>query len=145
MTRTEKTEMKKTGMMRRGGRAAVIGALGLASVALAAAPVFAKGSVDITAPHTAQVGKAITVQAHGGDDSAGYLHQLCLEENGFGEGWHQENCSAAVKGDARVTAQGTSARRGDLKFRAVLYGLTNPHDQKPVRLHTSDVVTVQVR
>ncbi|MFG2833115.1 hypothetical protein ACGFWI_37685 [Streptomyces sp. NPDC048434] len=132
-------------MKARGGRVAAIGALGLASVALAAGPAFAKGSVDITAPHTAQVGKTITVKAHGGDDSAGYLHQLCLEENGFGEGWHQENCSAAVKGDARVTAHGTSARRGNLQFRAVLYGLTSTHDHHPVRLNASDVVTVHVR
>ncbi|MFQ6143714.1 hypothetical protein ACLMNJ_11630 [Streptomyces seoulensis] len=139
------TRTKKTGMTARGGRAAVIGALGLASVALAAAPAFAKGSVEISAPRTAQVGKTITVTAHGGDDSAGYLHQLCLEENGFGEGWHQETCSAAVRGDAKVTAKGASARRGDLRFRAVLYGLTSKHDQKPVRLHASDVVTVHVR
>ncbi len=139
------TRTKKTGMRTRGGRAAMVGALGLAAVTLAAGPAFAKGNVDITAPHTAKVGKTITVSAHGGDDSAGYLHQLCLEENGFGEGWHQENCSAAVKGDAKVTARGTAARRGDLQFRAVLYGLTSTHDQHPVRLHASEVVTVQVR
>ncbi|MFI6475384.1 hypothetical protein ACIBL5_34710 [Streptomyces sp. NPDC050516] len=139
------TRTKKTGRKSRGSRVAVMGVLGLASVALATAPAFAKGAVDVAAPHTAQVGKTITVKAHGGDDSAGYLHQLCLEENGFGEGWHQETCSAAVKGDARVTAQGTSARRGNLQFRAVLYGLTSTHDQKPVRLHASDVVTVHVR
>ncbi|WP_328315631.1 hypothetical protein [Streptomyces sp. NBC_00388] len=140
MSRTE-----KTGLKARSGRIAVIAALGLASVALATAPAFAKGAVEITAPRTAQVGKGITVTAHGGDDSAGYLHQLCLEENGFGEGWHQETCSAAVRGDARVSAHGTSARRGSLKFRAVLYGLTSAHDQHPVRLHASDAVTVHVR
>ncbi|MFE9118234.1 hypothetical protein [Streptomyces sp. NPDC007172] len=150
MTRTKKTD--RTGMKTRGGRLAVIGALGIAtgalclsSVTLAAAPASAKGAVEITAPHTAQVGKTITVKASGGDDSAGYLHQLCVEENGFGEGWHQETCSAAVKGEARVTAQGTSARSGTLRFRAVLYGLTGAHDQHPVRLHSSDVVTVRVR
>ncbi|WP_327228558.1 hypothetical protein OG301_00485 [Streptomyces platensis] len=139
------TRTKKTGVKMRGGRVAVVGALGLASVTLAAGPAFAKGGVDITAPRTAHVGTTIRVTAHGGDDSAGYLHQLCLEEKGFGQGWHQENCSAAVKGDARLTAHGTSARRGDLQFRAVLYGLTSPHDQNPVRLHASDVVTVHVR
>ncbi|MEU6555189.1 hypothetical protein ABZ915_33650 [Streptomyces sp. NPDC046915] len=139
------TRTKKPGMRARGGRVAVIGVLGLASVTLAAVPAFAKGNVDITAPRTAQAGKTITVTAHGGDDSAGYLHQLCLEENGFGEGWHQETCSAAVEGDARVTAQGTAARRGDLEFRAVLYGLTSRNDQHPVRLHASDVATVHVR
>ncbi|MEW2439474.1 hypothetical protein AB0952_35925 [Streptomyces caniferus] len=139
------TRTKKTGVMTRGGRVAVIGALGLASVTLAAGPAFAKSNVDITAPRTAQVGKTITVKAQGGDDSAGWLHQLCLEEKGFGEGWHQENCSSAVEGDAQVTAHGTSARRGDLQFRAVLYGLTSAHDQDPVRLNASDVVTVHVR
>ncbi|WP_328306698.1 hypothetical protein OG432_00985 [Streptomyces sp. NBC_00442] len=146
MTRTNTSGTSgKSGMKARAGRVAVIGALGLASVSLAVAPAFAKGAVEITAPHTVQVGKTITVTAHGGDDSAGYLHQLCVEENGFGEGWHQETCSTPAKGDARVTAQGTSARGGDLRFRAVLYGLTSKHDQKPVRLHASDVVTVHVR
>ncbi|MFB7504816.1 hypothetical protein [Streptomyces broussonetiae] len=139
------TRTKKTGTKARGGRVAVIGALGLAAVTLAAVPAFAKGDVDITAPHTAHVGKTITVTAHGDDDSAGYLHQLCLEEKGFGEGWHQEACSAAVKGDARVTAHGKAAHRGNLEFRAVLYGLTSKHDHHPVRLHASDVVTVHVR
>ncbi|PWI41293.1 hypothetical protein [Streptomyces sp. ICBB 8177] len=138
------TRTKTNGLRARGGRAAVIGALGLASLTLAAAPAFAKGAVDITAPHTAHVGKTITVTAQGNDDSAGYLHQLCVEENGFGEGWHQENCGAAVKGEARVTAHGTSARRGNLEFRAVLYGLKNAHDPHPVRLHTSSVATVRV-
>ncbi|MEV0845678.1 hypothetical protein AB0J21_07285 [Streptomyces sp. NPDC049954] len=84
-------------------------------------------------------------KAHGDDDTAGNLHQLCLEENGFGQGRHQETCSTPAKGDARVTAQGTSARRGNLRFRAVLYGLTSKHDQKPVRLAASEVVTVRVR
>ncbi|CCB75954.1 exported protein of unknown function [Streptantibioticus cattleyicolor NRRL 8057 = DSM 46488] len=132
-------------MKARGGRVAVLGALGLASVALAAGPAFAKGTVDITAPHTAHVGKTITVKAQGNDDSAGFLHQLCIEENGFGEGWHQESCSTPAKGAAKVTAHGTSARRGDLKFRAVLYGLTSKKDHHPKRLHASDVVTVRVR
>ena len=139
------TRTKKTGMKAWGRRGAVIGALALASVTVAAVPAFAKRSVDITAPRTAHVGKTITVTAHGGDDSAGYLHQLCLEENGFGEGWHQENCSAVVRGDTRVVAHGTSAGRGTLRFRAVLYGLTSKNDRHPVRLHTSDVVSVHVR
>ncbi len=139
------TRTKKTGYTARGGRLAVIGALGLAAVTLAAVPAFAKGSMEITAPHTAKVGKAFTVKADGGDDSAGYLHQLCLEENGFGEGWHQETCSAVVKGDARTAAKGASARSGSLKFRAVLYGLTSRHDQHPKQLHVSKVVTVRVR
>ncbi|MFJ2738227.1 hypothetical protein ACIO3O_01015 [Streptomyces sp. NPDC087440] len=139
------TRTKKTGRGTHGRRMALIGALGLASVTLAAGPAFAKGTVEITAPDTAHVGKTITVTAHGGDDSSGFLHQLCLEENGFGQGWHQETCSPIARGDVRVTATGTSARRGDLRFRAVLYGLTSRHDQHPVRLHASNVVTVHVK
>ncbi|MEU7061862.1 hypothetical protein [Streptomyces sp. NPDC046197] len=139
------TRTKKTGMKAAGGRAAVIGALGLASVALAAVPAFAKGDVSITAPHTAHVGKTITVAAYGDDDSAGYLHQLCLEERTGKQPWHQENCSTPVKGDARVTARGSAAHRGDLQFRAVLYGLTSKHDHHPVLLHASTVVTVRIR
>lgn len=147
MTRTRKTGTRKAGTNARGGRTTVVGALALAAGALvlASVPAFAKSAVEITAPHTARVGKTITVKAHGGDDRAGYLHQLCLEENGFGQGWHQETCSTPAKGDARVTAEGTSARHGNLRFRAVLYGLTSRHDQHPVRLAASEVVTVRVR
>jgi hypothetical protein len=123
----------------------VVGALAVAAATVAAVPAFAKGGVDITSPRTVHVGRTITVAAHGGDDSAGYLHQLCLEENGFGEGWHQETCSAVSGGDARVSMHGTAARRGDLEFRAVLYGLTGRNDRHPVRLHASAVVTVRVR
>lgn len=139
------TRTKKTGMKARGGRAAVIGALGLASVTLAAVPAFAKGDAEITAPRTAQVGKTFTITAHGDDDSAGYLHQLCLEERSGRQPWHQENCSTLARDDARVTAHGSAAHRGDLQFRAVLYGLTSKHDHHPKRLHASNVVTVHVR
>lgn len=48
-------------------------------------------------------------------------------------------------GDARVSMRGTAARRGDLAFRAVLYGLNGRNDRHPVRLHVSAVVTVRVR
>ncbi|MFH8340860.1 hypothetical protein [Streptomyces sp. AM6-12] len=129
----------------RGVRAAVIGALGLASVTLAAVPAFAKGDVEITAPRTAHVGKAFTIKADGDDDSAGFLHQLCLQERSGKQAWHQETCSAAVEEGARVTAHGSAAHRGDLQFRAVLYGLKNKHDHHPTRLHTSTVATVHIR
>ncbi|MFE9250092.1 hypothetical protein [Streptomyces sp. NPDC007088] len=123
-----------------GALAPATGALVLSSV-----PASAASAVEIGAPHTARVGKTITVKAHADDDRVGYPHQLCLEENGFGQGWHQERCGTPARGEARVTAQGTSARGGDLRFRAVLYGLAGKHYQKPVRLGASDVVTVRVR
>ncbi|WP_369386257.1 hypothetical protein AB5J72_00480 [Streptomyces sp. CG1] len=139
------TRTKETGRKARAGRVAVIGALGLASVTLAAVPAVAKGDVDITAPHMAHVGNTITVTAHGADDSAGDLHQQRLEERNGKQPCHQETCCAAVKADARVTAHDRVAHRGDLEFRAVLYGLTSRHEHHPVRLHASDVVTLHAR
>ncbi|WP_330258706.1 hypothetical protein OG586_11620 [Streptomyces murinus] len=129
----------------RGVRAVVVGALGLAAVTLAAVPAFAKGDVTVSVPRTAHVGKTFTIKANGDDDIAGYLHQLCLEERIGKQPWHQENCTAAVRSDARLTTHGSAAHRGDLQFRAVLYGLKNKHDHHPVRLHTSSVATVHIR
>ncbi|MFI0218070.1 hypothetical protein [Streptomyces lydicus] len=140
------TRTKESGMKSRGGRGAVIGALGLASVALAAGPAFAKGGVDITAPHTAQVGKTFTVTAQGNDDAAGYL-RICLERRSGGQAWHRVTCGAVVDTgtDARATAHVKAAHRGVLEYRAVVYGLTSPNDSQPVRERTSGPVRVDVR
>ncbi|AOP48484.1 hypothetical protein [Streptomyces lydicus] len=140
------TRTKKSGMKTRGGRVAVIGALGLASVTLAAGPAFAKGGVDITAPPTAQVGKTFTVAAHGDDDAAGYL-RLCLEGRSGGPAWHRVTCGAVVPTgtEAQATAQVKAAQRGALEYRAIVYGLTSPTDRNPVRERTSAPVTVDVR
>ncbi|MFD8544582.1 hypothetical protein [Streptomyces sp. NPDC059649] len=140
------TRTKKMGMMTRGGRAAVIGALGLASVTLAAAPAFAKGSVDITAPHTAHAGKTFTVTAHGDDDAASYL-RICLEGRSGRQAWHRVTCGAVVDTgtEARATAHVKAAHRGVLEYRAVVYGLTSPNDRHPVRERTSGPATVHVR
>ncbi len=144
---TKKTETKKTGMKARGGRAAVIGALGLASVALAAGPAFAKGDVSIKAPHTAQVGKTFTVTAQADDDAADYL-RVCLEGRSGGQAWRQVTCGAVVgRGDgfAEVAAHVKAERGGALQYRAAVYGLLSPKDSHPVRERTSDVATVNVR
>ncbi|MFF4284144.1 hypothetical protein ACFY0R_02285 [Streptomyces sp. NPDC001633] len=140
------TRTKKTGMRARGGRVAVVGAVGLASVVLAAVPAFAKGSVEITAPHAAHVGKAFTVKARGDDDAASYL-QICLEGRSGGHAWHRVTCGAVVDTgtEARATAHVKAAHRGTQQYRAVLYGLTSPHDRHPVRERTSTVAKVAVR
>ncbi|MCB5907088.1 hypothetical protein [Streptomyces pinistramenti] len=143
MTRTTKTETKT----RSRRRVAVTGALGVAALALAAVPAHAKGAVDLTAPHTAAVGKTFTVTAHGNDDAASYM-RICLEDRSGGHAWHQVACGATVARDAgteaRVAAHTKGAHRGSLEFRAVMYGLTSPHAH-PVRWRTSNVATVQVR
>ncbi|WP_030659619.1 hypothetical protein [Streptomyces rimosus] len=147
MTRTMKTGTTKTGtqaLSRR--RVAVTGALGLATVALAAVPAHAKGNVDVTAPGTAAVGKAFTVTAQGEDDATNYK-RVCLEDRSGGRAWHQVACGATVgRGtEARVVAQAKGTHRGTLEFRAVLYGLSGPQDKHPTRMRNSDVVKVQVR
>ncbi|BDM69787.1 hypothetical protein HEK616_32740 [Streptomyces nigrescens] len=140
------TRTKKTGLKARGGRVAVVGALGLASVTLAAVPAFAKGSVDITAPHTANVGKTFTVTAHGDDDAASYL-QICLEGRSAGKAWHRVTCGAVVDTgtEAKATAHVKATQRGILEYRAIVYGLTSPNDHHPVRERTSGPVKVNVR
>ncbi|OKI06219.1 hypothetical protein A6A06_37595 [Streptomyces sp. CB02923] len=139
------SKMKKTGMKARSGRVAVIGALGLASVALAAAPAFAKGGVDITAPHSAQTGETFTVTAHGDDDASSYL-QICLENRSGGQAWHRLTCGAVVDTgtDAQVTARVKATHSGVQQYRAVVYGLTSPNDHHPVRQRTSGPATVNV-
>ncbi|WP_030678909.1 hypothetical protein [Streptomyces rimosus] len=138
--------VKKTGMKTRGGRVAVIGALSLASVALAAAPAAAKGGVEITAPHTAPVGKTFTVAAHADDDASDYL-RICLENRTGGQAWHQLACGAvAERGtDAKATAHVKAAHRGAQQYRAVVYGLLSPNDRHPVRQRTSGPATVNIR
>ncbi|MFH8406968.1 hypothetical protein ACH4FX_19520 [Streptomyces sp. NPDC018019] len=140
------TRMTKTGTKTRGGRMAVVGALGLASVALAAAPAFAKGSVEITAPHTAQAGKTFTVTAHGDDDASQYL-QICLENHSGGQAWQRLTCGTVVDvgADAQVTAHVKAAHSGVLQYRAVVYGLLTPDDRHPIRQRTSAPATVNVR
>ncbi|KOT90823.1 hypothetical protein ADK86_25150 [Streptomyces sp. NRRL F-5755] len=138
----------KTGTKRLSGRrVAVTGALGLASAALAAVPAHAKGSVDVTAPGTAAVGKTFSVTAQGNDDAASYM-RICLEGRGAGKAWHQLACGATVEwggSDAQVTAKAKGTQRGALEFRAVLYALNSPSDNHPVRMRGSGVVKVQVR
>ncbi|RSO09246.1 hypothetical protein DMH18_17525 [Streptomyces sp. WAC 06783] len=140
------TRTKTTGLKARGGRVAVIGALGLASVALAAAPAFAKGHTDITAPSTAQVGKTFTVSALGDHDAALYV-RACIENRSGTQAWHQVTCGDVVwtGTGSTVTAHVKAAHRGTQQYRTVVYGLSNPTDGHPVRLQTSDPVTVNIR
>ncbi|MEU2794258.1 hypothetical protein [Streptomyces sp. NPDC007100] len=140
------TRTKTTGLKARGGRVAVIGALGLASVALAAAPAFAKGDTEVTAPSTAQVGETFTVSALGDHDAALYV-RACLESRSGAQAWHQVTCGDVVwtGNGSKATAHVKAAHRGTQQYRAVVYGLSDPTDRHPVRLQTSDPVTVNIR
>jgi hypothetical protein len=133
-------------MKERGGRLAMAGALGTASLALAAVPAYAKGEVDVTAPHTAHVGTTFTVTARGDDDAVRHL-RMCLQQRSGGHVWRQVACGAVVPSGtgAQAAARVQDAGRGPVDFRAVMYGLTGPSDHHPVRRRTSDPVTVHVR
>ncbi|UNO40824.1 hypothetical protein [Streptomyces sp. MST-110588] len=140
------TRIGKTGMKAHGGRMAVIGALGLASVALATAPAFAKGGVEITAPHTARVGKTFTVAAHGDDDASSFL-RICLENRSGGSAWHRLTCGTVTErgAEAKATGHVKATHRGTQQYRAVVYGLLSPNDKHPVRQRVSGPATVHVR
>ncbi|MBY8888604.1 hypothetical protein K7472_27730 [Streptomyces sp. PTM05] len=140
------TRTKKTGMRVRGGRLAVVGALGLAAVTAAAVPAFAKGDLAFTAPHTAKVGQTYTVSAHGDDDSASYL-RACLQSRTGNHAWHQVSCSplVATGSDASVTAHVKAAHKGAQEYHAVLYGQKSRTDRHPVVERTSATATVTIR
>ncbi|MER5889474.1 hypothetical protein ABT160_37095 [Streptomyces sp. NPDC001941] len=129
----------------RGGRVAVVGALGLAVVALAAGPVFAKGGVSIAAPHTAKAGTTYTVSAQGDDDASSYV-KVCLEQRKGGT-WKPLTCGAVAArgGEARVVSHPRATKRGSEAYRAVVYGMTGPKDGHALRQRTSAPVTVTVR
>ncbi|MFD9823504.1 hypothetical protein [Streptomyces violascens] len=139
MTRTKKT--KKA----RGGRMALMGALGLAAVTLAAAPAFAKGGVDISAQRTAHVGETYRVSGHGNDDAAPFV-RVCLESRSSGKSWQQVSCGSVVTAgtEAQDVAHIKSTHQGNVEYRAVVYGLTSPADRHPVRERASGLATVSV-
>lgn len=121
--------------------------VGLAVVALAAGPAYAKGDVSVVAPRAAGVGKVFKVSAHGDDDAARYL-RICLQERSGKAAWRQVGCGGVVRRggpEGRVAVQVKGVRRGGLEFRAVVYGLKGPKDRHPVRWRISDVVSVRVR
>ncbi|MEU6175529.1 hypothetical protein ABZ832_26925 [Streptantibioticus parmotrematis] len=140
------TRTKKTGMRVRGGRLAVVGALGLAAVTAAAVPAFAKGDLALTAPHTAKVGQTYTVSAHGDDDAATYL-RTCLDSRTGKQAWHQVSCGSAVRTgtDATDTAHIKASHKGAQQYRARVLGLTSKTDHHPVVERTSSTTTVTIR
>ncbi|GGY69645.1 hypothetical protein [Streptomyces xanthochromogenes] len=140
------TRTKKTAIRARSGRLVALGALGLATVTLAATPAFAKGSVDISAQRTAHVGETYRVTGHGIDNAAPYL-RACLENRSSAETWQQISCGSGVTAgtEAQDVTQIKAAHTGIVEYRAVVYGLTSPTGRHPVRERTSDTATVSVR
>ncbi|MFI7103562.1 hypothetical protein ACIBK8_29955 [Streptomyces sp. NPDC050161] len=133
---------------RRSLRMATIGAMGATVVALAAAPAFAKGDIDLTVtPRTVAVGHTVKVTAGGDDDAAQYLRTCIQQRTGSHGAWHTVTCGkvSGSWGDAKANASVKAAHRGALQFRAVLYGSDTLQAKHPVVERTSPVKTVTVR
>ncbi|MFI9722805.1 hypothetical protein ACIHFE_24630 [Streptomyces sp. NPDC052396] len=135
--------------VRKGRRVAVIGALGVAAVALAAGPAAAKSSISVSASaHTAHVGATVQVRGQGGDDSA-RLELLCLQERtavkaGHWSDWKSVKCVEGTR-NVKAATKVKVTKRGAVQFRSALYKLKSWHDQHPVRDGISAPTTVNVR
>jgi pantoate kinase len=124
-------------------RLAVVGALGVASAALAASPAFAKSDISIQAtPHTAHVGHVVKVHGQGDDDAERYTVLVIQERSGKPGHWgHWHAVTRSFNGDARANVKATHT--GELQFRSVLYS-TDEHHQHAKTDRISTPVTVQV-
>ncbi|MFF9409710.1 hypothetical protein ACF1B0_29930 [Streptomyces anandii] len=130
--------------MKRGmKRLAVVGALGVASAALAVSPAFAKGDISIQAtPHTAHVGHVVKVHGQGDDDAEWNTVLVIQERSGKPGHWgHWHAVAKSFDGDARAKVKVTHP--GQLQFRSVLYA-TDEHHQHPRTDRVSTPVTVHV-
>ncbi|KOV64069.1 hypothetical protein [Streptomyces sp. MMG1121] len=129
----------KLGLKRLG----VVGALGVASAALAASPAFAKSDISIQAgPHTVHVGHVVKAHGQGDDDAAPYTTLVIQERSGKPGHWSNWRAvKQSFSGDARANVKATHA--GELQFRSVLYS-TDGHHKHPKTDRTSAPVTVRV-
>ncbi|MBX7551789.1 hypothetical protein ABZX95_36210 [Streptomyces sp. NPDC004232] len=124
-------------------RLAAVGALGVASAALAASPAFAKGDISIQAtPHTVHAGHVVKVRGQGDDDAERYTTLVIQERSGKPGHWgHWHAVTRSFNGDARANVKATHT--GELQFRSVLYS-TDKHHQHATTDRTSTPVTVHV-
>jgi hypothetical protein len=124
-------------------RLAVVGALGVASAALAVSPAFAKSDISIQAtPHTAHAGHVVKVHGQGDDDAEQYTVLVIQERSGKPGHWgHWHAVTRSFDGDARANVKVTHT--GELQFRSVLYS-TDKHHQHPKTDRISTPVTVHV-
>lgn len=124
-------------------RLAVVGALGVASAALAASPAFAKSDISIEAtPHTVHVGHVVKVRGLGDDDANWYTILVVQERSGKPGHWGRWHAVArSFNGDARANVKATHT--GELQFRSVLYA-TDEHHKHPTTDRISTPVTIRV-
>ncbi|MEU8034411.1 hypothetical protein AB0C13_38540 [Streptomyces sp. NPDC049099] len=130
--------------MKRGmKRLAAVGALGLASAALAVSPAFAKSDISIQAtPHTAHAGQVVKVHGQGDDDAERYTMLVIQERSGKPGHWgHWYAIARSFDFDVRAKVKVTHT--GELQFRSVLYS-TDKHHQHAKTDRISTPVTVHV-
>ncbi|MFB7629657.1 hypothetical protein ACFC0M_01710 [Streptomyces sp. NPDC056149] len=133
---------------RRGGRIAVVGAMGAAAVVLAVTPAFAKGSATLNvSPGTVKVGGTVHVTGQGDSDAIQY-GKFCAEQRlGTHGAWHTIKCGKIVEiagAEAKVDVKVKAQKRGDLQFRGVLYGVDGPGGGHPSADFHTAVKTVRV-
>ncbi|MER6545823.1 hypothetical protein [Streptomyces sp. NPDC001250] len=124
-------------------RLAVVGALGVASAALAASPAFAKGDISIQASrHTVHAGHLVKVRGQGDDDAERYTVLVIQERAGKPGHWsHWHAVTRSLDGNARADVK--ARHTGELQFRSVLYS-TDKHHHHAKTDRTSAPVTVHV-
>ncbi|MDH6123196.1 hypothetical protein [Kitasatospora sp. GP82] len=136
-------------LKRSAARMAVVGALGVASLAVAVTPALAKGSAELkVSPGTVSLGHSIHLKGDAGDDGVPF-GKLCAQERvGTHGAWHTVKCGPITYvnvRDARVDAQVKATHRGTLQFRGVLYGVDGLKGGHPYVARTTEVTSVHVR
>ncbi|MGK4582793.1 hypothetical protein [Kitasatospora sp. HPMI-4] len=138
----------KNGLKRGVTRAAAVGAMGMATVAVAVTPAVAKGSAELSVPGKVSVGQVIHIKGRADDDGATDA-RLCVQER-FGKSgaWRTVKCGRLTTlplHDATVDVKIRAAHRGTLQFRGVLYGYDGVPGDRPFTDRTTEVKLVHVR
>ncbi|MCD9877675.1 hypothetical protein [Streptomyces guryensis] len=124
-------------------RLAAVGAVGVASAALAASPAFAKSDISIEAtPHTVHAGHVVKVHGQGGDDAHWHTVLVIQERSGKPGRWgHWHAVTRTFNANARANVKATHP--GELQFRSVLYA-TDEHHKHAKTDRISAPVTIRV-
>ena len=125
-------------LVRRAASAAAVAAVVVGGLAVGAGTASAKSAIDIgVRSHTVAVGHSVAVTATGNSDDFGPTPvRLCIDERIGSGAWRQSGCAPAGTFSLDIRAQ----HRGELQFRAQLFGDFGPHRQ--VLDRTSGVVAV---
>ncbi len=127
-------------LVRRVASAAAVAAVVVGGLAVGAGSASAKSAIDIgVRSHSVAVGQSVQVTATGNSDDFGPTPiRLCIDERSGSGAWRQLGCAPAGTFSLDAKAQ----QRGELQFRAQLFGIFGPHHA--VLDRTSGAVDVRV-